>query len=377
MWRAKAQSANQSPENCYESFWVAVNYAGINTNCDLNSASLPFVETDTVVDFPKHIKPLSDMNSSNVTGVSITTNPYALAAMQFTTVYWVFYNIIAIITIIGNSLAVYILISRPYLLHQTSPNGRFFLSLAVSDLLVGIFPFLSVQICVFGTPCNSTIWAVIAFLVKVVINSSVTSLCLLTMDRYWAVVHPFSHITMEGHISTLISIAVAWIVPPILELPFLLKMLGFYTNKTLFGYRIVYEVITTCLPIIFMVYAYTRIILVVRKHRREIRAQNDLTTSATIHSGEQLSQDHSAPPRRNRHKDLTAIGIVVAIFLVCNIFSLFWMSCVFLIASCRPAGWLTDTTALVRYLNSAPNFYVYAVMKTDFRREVKTLFRHS
>lgn len=95
-------------------------------------------------------------------------------------------------------------------------------SLVVADLGVGIVAFPSGYICfIYNANCNKTIYiAAYWFLV----HSSVANLCVLTWDRYTAIVHPFKYITSITVRRPGRVILFAWAIPLLISLYLSLEM---------------------------------------------------------------------------------------------------------------------------------------------------------
>ncbi|EDO44123.1 predicted protein [Nematostella vectensis] len=314
-----------------------------------------------------------NVQSNSSRGLATPSNAIATFSIQYSTWFWITHALLAIITSLGNGLVIYILCSRRHLLRQTSPNGRFLLSLAIADFCVGVFNAPARLVCLFVTTCSDEVWSLITFFIKLFLNESVTNLCLVALDRYIAILHPFSHPFISRPVVSIAFILAAWAIPVLAEIPDLLNMLHL-TNISVFEYNVIYTVLFAILPNIFMAFAYLRIILVVRKHRKQIQAQQTNLHTATTTTTDQGDQDRKQP-KLNRNMDLAAVGVVVAVFLVCNLLFQYWLTCLYLIPSCNTSVEETTIVALLRYLNSAPNFFVFAIMKTDFQREVKGLFK--
>lgn len=100
------------------------------------------------------------------------------------TYYWVLTAMTGVITLVCNGVVIFIILKRERLFRN--PSNWLLLSLAFSDLTVGIIMIPSLFICYFSTvPCN---WDVNKKVYDLFLYISVANLCFLTMDRYIAVV---------------------------------------------------------------------------------------------------------------------------------------------------------------------------------------------
>jgi hypothetical protein len=176
-----------------------------------------------------------------------------------------------------------------------------------------------------------------------------------------------------------VVLSVAWALPFLQRIPFVVfKIQKAHTSKY-FEYQIFYIFVFILLPNVFLLFAYTRIIIVAKEHRKQIQA-------LTAHEPSGISMDSSSNsnPRneqknrlRSSYNGTIAVGIVVLIFLVCNSFLLYWLMCRYLSPSCKETE-STETfygMVMLRYINSAPNFFVYSLIKSDFQRELKKLVK--
>lgn len=293
--------------------------------------------------------------------------------------YWILRGILAFVTATGNGLVIYIICSRRRLRSQASPNW-FILSLAVADFLVGIFNAPSLFLYSFYVKDNKLLWTGFEFVWNVLLISSTTNICALTLDRYIAVLHPFKHLHFASGSSCLITLGIAWVLPVLQRIPFLILKLENTPKNDYFAYQVFYICVFIFLPNVFLLYAYVRIIFVVKKHRKEIKSQVVQESSATAITRDCTSnQSRNETPRgrRNSLKCTIAVGIVVMIFLVCNGFVQYWLMCNYLFPACRESESTQSFYAMVmlRYFNSAPNFFVYSLIKSDFRRELKNMFK--
>ncbi|XP_032233351.2 octopamine receptor beta-2R [Nematostella vectensis] len=352
-----------------------------------------------------------EVNSTNSSVQSHTWD------MSYPTWYWVLRGVIALVTITGNLLVIYLITTRRHLRTQHTPNWTI-LSLSMADLLVGLFNLPTSLLCMHWTTCSfitqTTVFAVMdAFMI-----CSVTNLCLLTWDRYLAVMHPFSYGVIMTKKNVILMIMVCWSVSVIQGVPYYISKLLNH-ERAMYASSVVYALLFTALPNLFTVYAYSKIILVVRRHRKQIQEHEVATNRVTdivrvtptiyretieLEANEyerQLSANHGLDLNRsmttvyrkwtdvtpnehensdqaeNRQKSsqnsmIIAVGVLNLIFLVCNTAFEYYLTCK-LIRGCIISDGVIYVTFLLRYFNSAPNFFVYALVRRSFRREIKML----
>ncbi|XP_020891821.1 5-hydroxytryptamine receptor 2C-like [Exaiptasia diaphana] len=308
----------------------------------------------------------------------------AIATKERPTWYWIIRGLFAFVTILGNGLVIYIISSRRRLRSQPSPNW-FILSLAVADFFVGAFNAPAFFIYSFYVKNEQDVFAGLQFFMNIFLIASSTNLCALTLDRYIAVIHPFKHSNFAKASSCAITIAVAWILPILQRIPYLVlkivnppsqqQQLGYYQIFYIFGFIL--------LPNVFVLVAYIRIIFVAKEHRKQIRALTGHCESSTGVSMDSTSTNsgssRSEQKRRlhNSYNGTIAVGVVVFIFLVCNGFLCYWLICFYLIPKCKEteSSKLFISMVLLRYVNSAPNFFVYSLIKSDFQRELRRMLK--
>ncbi|EDO39039.1 predicted protein [Nematostella vectensis] len=285
--------------------------------------------------------------------------------------YWILRGLIAFITIFGNGLVIYLVSFRKPLRDQPSPNW-FVMSLALADFCVGAFNFPTMFVYAFTFNCfsqpSSWTWPILGFCMNVFLDASITNLTLLTLDRYLAVVHPFTYESFMTSSRAAGMIVSAWGITVILEIPYLVLDIQRAGDEAYTIHLWLYMVIFTFLPCVFMLYAYTRILIVARRHRKEISARLKRMASFSESTDVALAQ------RGNKNGAMYTVGIIVGIFLLCNSFVQYRLSC-FLSPSCSMSAAESYLFLLLRYANSAPNFIVYAFMKSDFRREIYALYK--
>lgn len=284
--------------------------------------------------------------------------------------YWIVRSIIALVTIFGNGFVIYLISARQVLREQASPNW-FVMSMAVADFCVGFINFPLNMLFAFTPSANDqqVHWIILGFFMNIILDASVTNLSLLTLDRYLAVVHPFKYENFMNPSRALLFIAIAWGVAIILEIPYLMLDLQHASDEAYFVNLIIYMVIFAFLPSFFMIYSYGRILCIARKHQQRIRREKKQIASNNP-SSKRMAQSG------NKNGALVTVGTIVGIFLLCNSAMQYHLTC-FVSPYCEITPTSFYVFLLLRYLNSTPNFIVYAFMKKDFRRELRKSIRRT
>lgn len=120
-------------------------------------------------------------------------------------------SIASTIAIIGNTAVIYIIVTRKTL--RTSANV-FICSLAVSDLGIGIssfFPgayFINYYISNDG-PLQETF----DFVSSIFYTASVLNLCMMTVDRYIAILFPYKYMSVMSRRCVAFLVTLCWSVP--------------------------------------------------------------------------------------------------------------------------------------------------------------------
>lgn len=289
--------------------------------------------------------------------------------------YWLVRSLIAFITIFGNGLVIYLVSTRLTLREQASPNW-FVLSMAIADFAVGFVNFPLNMYFAFtnlpGPPNDIVSWSILSALQNLFINASVTNLVLLTLDRYLAVVHPFTYEIFMAPQKILVLLVIAWGLAGVIEIPYIvLDLQGLaYTDPDSYSvFLIIYMVLIIFSPSFFMIYAYGRILWVARKHRKKIKEhKRQLASNASIRK----RMAHNG----NKNGAMVTVGTIVLIFVLSNFVTEYRCVC-YLVKSCNESTEAGYVFLFLRSLNSAPNFIVYAFMKKDFRRELRKTMRRT
>ncbi|XP_032227768.2 5-hydroxytryptamine receptor 6-like [Nematostella vectensis] len=285
----------------------------------------------------------------------------------------------AIIAVVGNSLVVFIVCSNRQMRQEHSPYWLI-LSLSVADFLVGAFNILNTTVCsVHPLICAS--WrnrAVFTVIKETSFSASTTTLCLLTLDRYLAVVHPYFYKRFMHNTRCLLLIMGSWCLGLAMIVPrnlYRLRVIERGKSEAEICFMLIFSFL-----ILFMIYAYTRILIVIRRHRKVINVQSQIANQITSQVTNQRPNDEESNTTdtktrdtlKARHAGLVSVAIVVGIFLTSNVVDISYFICK-QASSCHPSHTFQDITDIIRYGNSAANFFAYALVKGGFKERLKTL----
>ncbi|XP_040174477.1 dopamine receptor 2-like [Anopheles arabiensis] len=205
-------------------------------------------------------------------------------------------------TVFGNSLVILAVIRERYL--HTATN-YFVTSLAVADCLVGlvVMPFSALYEVLQNTWFFGTDWCDIWRSLDVLFSTaSILNLCVISLDRYWAITDSFSYPMKMTRQKAVVLIAAVWICSSAISFPAILwwravretDMLPFKCTFTEhLGYLVFSSIISFYLPLIVMVFTYCRIYRAAAVQTRSLKlgtkqvlmASGELQLTLRIHRG--------------------------------------------------------------------------------------------
>ena len=275
--------------------------------------------------------------------------------------YWVLSAINGLITLVCNGVVIFIIFKRERLYRNTS--NWLLLSLAFSDLAVGIIMIPSLFICYFSTiPCD---WDVNKKVYDLFLYISVTNLCFLTMDRYIAVVFPLKYALLVPRKLTIKLLLTAWLLPLfVCIIPFILQLLPIAeankqeTEKVLVALKLgIFEL----LPCVFMSLAYMHIFRISRKHARHINSINR----------SMLRRERSSTNERKwrARSTVKVFCVVIPLFVVCWTLAS-WREICSVFHLCSVPTTAVHVSRLLLKGHSMIDPIVYALHKKDIRKEL-------
>lgn len=277
------------------------------------------------------------------------------------TYYWVLSAINGLITLACNGVVIFIILKRERLFRN--PGNWLLLSLAFSDLTVGIIMIPSLFVCYFSTvPCN---WDMNKKVYDLFLYISVTNLCFLTMDRYIAVVFPLKYTLLVPRKSTIKLLVTAWFFPLVVcVIPFILSFLPIAETKKQQAEQVFVAIkvsIFEQLPCALMLLAYIHIFKISRRHVRHINSiQRSLrrrnSVSETIYKWRVKST-------------IKVFCVVVPLFVVCWTLAS-WREICSAFNRCSVPSTAVHISRLLLKGHSMIDPIVYALYKKDIRKEL-------
>ncbi|CAL8360084.1 unnamed protein product [Merluccius merluccius] len=275
-----------------------------------------------------------------------------------------------VLTVLGNFLVI-VAIAHFKQLH--TPTNYLILSLAVSDLLLGVLVMLpgmvrSVETCWYFGEMFCKLYTSSDVLLC---TASILNLSFISIDRYYAVCHPLLYRRKITAHTALIMILVTWCVSAVVGFGMIflnLNILGieelYYNNVACEGGCILFQsgvsstvssILSFYIPGVIMLGIYLKIYMVAQRQVRTVGLQNT-----------------SSSKEKHQRKATKTLAIIMGVFLsfwmpffICNIID------PFIGYSIPPT--LFDTLVWLGYLNSTINPLVYAFFYSWFRKALQII----
>ncbi|AWP14628.1 putative D(1)-like dopamine receptor [Scophthalmus maximus] len=316
-------------------------------------------------------------------------------------------------TLLGNTLVCAAVVKFRHL--RSKVTNFFVISLAVSDLFVAVLvmPWEAITevtgTWLFGRFCG--VWIAFDIMCS---TASILNLCIISVDRYWAIASPFKYERKMTHRVAFVMIGVAWTLSILIS--FIPVQLNWHqageeavavmaaggsnsTNSSDLGgssaakscvanlnktYAISSSFISFYIPVVIMIATYTRIYRIAQTQIRRITALERAAEQAHNQGhGVNRNQPPQQPHRPNDEatlkssfkketKVLKTLSIIMGVFVFCWL-PFFVLNCT--VPFCDPPC-VSDTTFTVfvwfGWANSSLNPVIYA-FNADFRRAFATI----
>lgn len=290
---------------------------------------------------------------------------YTSEAILFIMWFLIFGWFFTVINILGNSLVVYLIITR-HRLHVTA--NWFVLSLALADLFVGLsyFPLLFISSFFQELAIDHTgVWFKVS---HTFLYSSSANLCVLTADRFIAITMPLKYTVFMTRRRLILFIALAWISPLIL---FTLPSIFTYSNEN-YSFTFIFEtfrvLIFQLIPSVLFIFVIGRLCFIARDvWRKEAFTLDQIRfNSATQENAKRNTH------AKKKSTSLKMIIFIISLFVLCHVGGNYRCFC-FVFKLCVVPEPLKRAIHVLFVLNSAANPLVYAFWKTDMKRELKQM----
>lgn len=278
--------------------------------------------------------------------------------------------LVAIGAVVGNGLVILAFRRERKLRRRTN---YYIVSLAVADLLVGLLGIPCALLASIGYPKQLHACLFTVSLLVVLCTISIFCLVAVSVDRYWAILHPMGY-SRNVRTKTAIGIICAcWVAGSIVGfLPLFGWNAGFkdsqqcmFTEVMDYNFLVFLYLATIIIPALVMAAFYAHIYTVVVKQVKQMVTVNGAG------SGSMLRVLGAA--RKREVKATQNLSIIVLFFMVCWI-PLYTINCVqaFCTSCTVPQNYL-DCCIILSHLNSAGNPLLYAYHLRDFRSALKGL----
>ncbi|KAK7133934.1 hypothetical protein R3I94_015704 [Phoxinus phoxinus] len=276
---------------------------------------------------------------------------------------------VALLTVCGNLL---VIISVSHFKQLHTPANILILSLAASDLLVGVFVmpfFLSwhIESCWISGQVMCSVFKFVNFQATSV---SVHTVALIAVDRFLALHSPFFYSEKISPTVICIAIFLNWLFSLLYNFT-LLFINGNFTVMCpgvclyiIDGVSSLIDLLIVFLmPCTLIIILYTHVFVIVRKHVTAIRALQ-------VHNSKESSKNRVSD--KSERKAAILLGILVFVFLLCL---LPYYICTLVVSySNADVFFVRDVTVIFFYLNSTINPIIYALFYPWFQKSLKLIF---
>uniref|UniRef100_A0A4W5N0L9 G-protein coupled receptors family 1 profile domain-containing protein n=1 Tax=Hucho hucho TaxID=62062 RepID=A0A4W5N0L9_9TELE len=301
--------------------------------------------------------------------------------------------ILIVSTLLGNTLVCAAVIKFRHL--RSKVTNFFVISLAVSDLFVAVLvmpwkAMSEVAGCwIFGSFCDT--WIAFDIMCS---TASILNLCIISMDRYWAISSPFRYERKMTQRFAFVMIGVAWTLSILIS--FIPVQLNWHKaeeenatgndinaiedcNASLNStYAISSSLISFYIPVVIMVGTYTRIYRIAQTQIRRISSLERAVEHAQ--NNQQATEQTNSLKRtfKKETKVLKTLSIIMGVFVFCWL-PFFVVNCIVPFCDMNNVGdrlCVSNTTfnmfVWFGWANSSLNPVIYA-FNADFRKAFSTI----
>ncbi|XP_076442926.1 uncharacterized protein LOC143281576 [Babylonia areolata] len=204
-------SSSSSSSSSYSFFTLTDN----NTPTITTTSPFTFTfDTDLDLHDPLDLDPCDVRYSAEYP--DLTQLPWVLSLLA------VLYLLIIVLSVCGNALVIVTVWRNP---HMHTVTNYYIVNLAVSDLLVSML-VMPLKLLEYTGPCrwnvfgNRLLCPVISYMQPIFVFASVLTLVAISLERYYAIVHPLSAMKFNSKSRTKKILAATWLIPAVLASPY-------------------------------------------------------------------------------------------------------------------------------------------------------------
>uniref|UniRef100_A0A182JD84 G-protein coupled receptors family 1 profile domain-containing protein n=1 Tax=Anopheles atroparvus TaxID=41427 RepID=A0A182JD84_ANOAO len=319
-------------------------------------------------------------------------------------------GMVALMAIFGNTLVILAFKRERRLRRRTN---FYIISLASADLLVGTLGIPFAVLASIGLPRNLHACLFTISLLVVLCTISIFCLVAVSIDRYWAILHPLAYSRNMRTKTTLYIISVCWVVGSVIGF---LPLFGWHEDPDVdaclfvkvmnYDYLVFLYLVTIIIPAVLLLAFYIHIYRVIVRQRQQILSVNSIDSRFGASSRASLEVSKSLPDlqlgrdrcvqqtsrgkrketspgqpmlrvlRAAQNREVKAtqnLSIIVLFFMICWM-PLHTINCI--VAFCPQCHIHAPVMLFVitlSHLNSALNPLLYAYHLKDFRTALKRL----
>ncbi|CAG0897682.1 unnamed protein product [Darwinula stevensoni] len=282
------------------------------------------------------------------------------------TVVPILFGITVLVGFIGNTLVVLVVLANQ---QMRSTTNILIFNLALADLLFIIFcvPFTATDYAVPSWPFGQVWCKIVQYLVIVTAYASVYTLVMMSFDRYLAVVHPITSMSIRTERNTYFAIVVLWALILVMCVPVLFAHgIIVYEHKYDSRAKCLFKELEWDLPAFQISFFATSYVIPLG-----LICTLYLFMLNRLWTGVGPSGHVSAESRRGKKRVTRLVVVVVAIFAVC------WLPIQVILVLKSLGKYDTNSWAKVMaqivshvlaYMNSCVNPILYAFLSDNFRK---------
>ncbi|XP_058063430.1 adenosine receptor A2a [Anopheles bellator] len=346
-------------------------------------------------------------NETNATSSPGGTGEEEEEKVRVNVPYVLFECLVALTAIFGNTLVIVAFKRERRLRRRTN---FYIISLASADLLVGTFGIPFAVMSSIGLPRNLHACLFTISLLVVLCTISIFCLVAVSIDRYWAILHPLAYSRNMRTKTTMYIIGLCWLAGLVIGF---LPLFGWheqpdedaclFVQVMNYDYLVFLYLVTIIIPGLLLLAFYIHIYRVIVRQRKQIVSINSVDSrfseslpnlagsmaAAAAAAGGGDGGQRSTPSKKDQYtgtmlrvlraaqrrevKATQNLSIIVLFFMVCWM-PLHTINCIMAFCpDCQICGAVMLFVITLSHLNSAINPLLYAYHLKDFRDALRRL----